>query len=76
MTAKRNQSLELTAAALDNKLDVRNLPFYWSGLRFVKGEVMWKRILIAVIGVFALVDQAASQSVRGAFLRPASKFCR
>src|SRR5688572_11403344 len=31
---------------------------------------MWKRILIAVIGVFALVDQAASQSVRGAFPSP------
>ena len=31
---------------------------------------MWKRILIAVIGVLALVDQAASQSVRGAFPSP------
>jgi hypothetical protein len=31
---------------------------------------MWKRILIAVIGIFALVDQAASQSVRGAFTSP------
>jgi ABC-type nitrate/sulfonate/bicarbonate transport system substrate-binding protein len=31
---------------------------------------MWKRILIAVIGVFALVEQAASQSVRGAFPSP------
>ena len=31
---------------------------------------MWKRILIAVICVFALVSQAASQSVRGAFPSP------
>src|ERR687897_2972115 len=31
---------------------------------------MWKRILIALLGVFAVVDQAASQSVRGAFPSP------
>jgi NitT/TauT family transport system substrate-binding protein len=31
---------------------------------------MWKHILIALVGIFALVDQAASQSVRGAFPSP------
>jgi type IV secretory pathway VirB2 component (pilin) len=40
------------------------------------GEIMWKRILIAVIGIFALVYQAASQSVRGAFPSPSIQIRR